>query len=122
MGGSTVGLQERHVNGDFAVKTDPTDDLTTFSADYGSGQTDLEIITPTSGKALNIKHVYVSTSTTNVDVSLIGGTGSSVYFKLYTAQKGSQSGIPCKHLLAVDEKLELTCGANTFLCVSYREE
>ena len=95
--------------------------LTTFAQDYSGAQTNLTIITPSSGKKLEITQIYVSTSTVNVDVTLDFATSGNIVFKLYTAQKATDSGIPCHHDGAVDESLRLTCGANTFICVSYIE-
>ena len=78
-------------------------------------------MTPSSGKKLEIIGVYASTSTVNIDITLDFATSGNIVFKLYTAQKATDSGIPCHHDGAVDESLRLTCGANTFICVSYME-
>lgn len=109
------------VNGDGALNVTFVEELTTFSADYSGAQTDQTIITPSTGKKLHISGVYVSTSTINVDITLAFATSGDVIFKLYTAQRASQAGIPCHHDGAVNEVLKLTCGANTFVCVTYRE-
>ncbi len=95
--------------------------LSSFAQDYSGAQTNLTIITPSSGKKLEIIGVYTSTSTVNVDVTLDFATSGNIIFKLYTAQRATAAGIPCHHDGAVDESLRLTCGANTFICVSYIE-
>ena len=95
--------------------------LSSFAQDYSGAQTNLTIITPSSGKKIEIIGVYTSTSTVNVDVTLDFATSGNIVFKLYTAQKATDSGIPCHHDGEVDESLRLTCGANTFICVSYME-
>ena len=95
--------------------------LTTFAQDYSGAQTNLTIITPSSGKKLEITQIYASTSTVNIDITLDFATSENVVFKLYTAQKATDAGIPCHHDGSVDESLRLTCGANTFICVSYIE-
>ncbi len=95
--------------------------LSSFAQDYSGAQTNLTIITPSSGKKLEIIGVYASTSTVNVDVTLDFVTSGNIIFKLYTAQKATAVGIPCHHDGAVDESFRLTCGANTFICVSYIE-
>ncbi len=95
--------------------------LTSFTQDYAGAQTNLTIVTPSSGKKLEIIGVYASTSTVNIDITLDFATSGNIVFKLYTAQKATDSGIPCHHDGAVDESLRLTCGANTFICVSYME-
>ena len=83
--------------------------LTSFTQDYAGAQTNLTIITPSSGKKLEIIGVYVSTSTVNIDITLDFVTSGNIVFKLYTAQKATDSGIPCHHDGAVDESLRLTC-------------
>ncbi len=95
--------------------------LSSFAQDYSGAQTNLTIITPSSGKKLEIIGVYTSTSTVNIDVTLDFATSGNIIFKLYTAQKATDSGIPCHHDGAINESLRLTCGANTFICVSYIE-
>ena len=95
--------------------------LSSFAQDYSGAQTNLTIITPSSGKKLEIIGVYASTSTVNVDVTLDFVTSGNIIFKLYTAQKATAVGIPCHHDGAINESLRLTCGANTFICVSYIE-
>ena len=95
--------------------------VTSFAQDYPGAQTDLTIITPSSGKKLEITQIYTSTSTVNVDITLDFATSGNIAFKLYTAQKATEAGIPCHHDGAINESLRLTCGANTFICVSYME-
>ncbi len=95
--------------------------LTSFAQDYSGAQTNLTIITPSSGKKIEIIGIYASTSTVNIDITLDFATSGNVVFKLYTAQRATAAGIPCHHDGAVDESLRLTCGANTFICVSYME-
>ena len=95
--------------------------LSSFAQDYSGAQTNLTIITPSSGKKLELIGVYTSTSTVNIDVTLDFAISGNIVFKLYTAQKATDSGIPCHHDGAINESLRLTCGANTFICVNYIE-
>ena len=93
-----------------------------YEKDYAQAQTAVAYLTPTSGKKLVIKQVYVSTSTVNVDVTLEFATSVKTIFKLYTAQKATATGNIICGEGAVDEVLSLTCGDNTFVSVSYDEE
>ncbi len=95
--------------------------LSSFAQDYSGAQTNLTIITPSSGKKIEIIGVYTSTSTTTTDITLDFATSGNIVFKLYTTQRATAAGIPCHHDGAVDESLRLTCGANTFICISYME-
>ncbi len=110
-----------NLNGANALNVNIQQFVTSFAQDYSGAQTNLTIITPSSGKKLEITQIYTSTSTVNVDITLDFATSGNIVFKLYTAQKATESGIPCHHDGAVDESLRLTCGANTFICVSYIE-
>ena len=92
-----------------------------YAKDYGTAQTAVAFLTPSSGKRLIIKQVYASTSTVNVDVTLVFVTSSKTIFKLYTAQKASIAGNLICGMGAVDEVLSLTCGDNTFVSVAYDE-
>ena len=92
------------------------------SEDYSGAQTAVTFLTPTSGKKLIIKQVYASTDVNNVDITLEFVTSSKIAFKLYTSKKQAHTGnISCEEG-AVDEVLTLTCGAGTYICVSYDEE
>lgn len=92
-----------------------------FDNDYAGAQTDQEIHTPNSGKKLRIRQVYVSTKTTNVDVTLKFSTTGNIFFKLYTAQKAAQAGNVICATGDVNEGVELTCGAGTFVSMGYDE-
>jgi len=92
-----------------------------YAKDYGTAQTAVAFLTPTSGKKLIIKQVYASTSTVNVDVTLEFVTSSKTIFKLYTSQKAAIAGNLICGTGAVDEVLSLTCGDNTFVSVAYDE-
>ena len=92
-----------------------------YAKDYATAQTAVAFLTPTSGKKLVIKQVYVSTSTVNVDVTLAFVTSDKTMFKLYTAQKATATGNIVCGIGAVDEVLSLTCGDNTFVSVAYDE-
>lgn len=90
--------------------------------DYSGAQTAVTFLTPTSGKKLIIKQVYASTESITVDVTLEFATSSKTIFKLYTAKNQTHTGNIICGKGAVDEVLTLTCGAKTFVSVSYDEE
>ena len=92
-----------------------------YAKDYGTAQTAVAFLTPTSGKKIIIKQVYASSSTVNVDITLEFVTSSKTIFKLYTAQKATATGNLICGVGAVDEVLSLTCGDNTFVSVAYDE-
>jgi len=92
-----------------------------FDGDYAGAQTDQEIHTPNIGKKLRIRQVYVSSKTVNVDVTLKFSTSGRIFFKLYTSQKASQVGNVVCATGDVDEGIELTCGAGTFVSMGYDE-
>jgi len=101
------------------VKTHTPDKC--FQADYAQAQTAAIIITPTAGKAIEVISVYASTSTTATDITLAFGTSGNIFYKLYTAQKASQTGNVICADGAVNETIKLTCGANTFISIAYDE-
>lgn len=92
-----------------------------FADDYAGAQTDQGIHTPTSGKKLRISQVYVSTKTINVDVTLKFSGSGNIFFKLYTSQKAAQAGNNICATGDVNESVELTCGAGTFVSMGYDE-
>lgn len=93
----------------------------TFTVDYANAQNDVAMLTPSSGKKLEIIGVYASTDDklTNIDVHFDSGTQ---VFKLYTTnqQTSSESNV---HIEGdIDESLDVTCGAGTFISVVYYEK
>ena len=101
------------------VKTNTPEDC--YAADFTGAQTATVILTPTAGKKLKIRTVYVSTETTTTDITLKFTTSGDIFFKLYTAQKASQTGNEICATGAIDETINLTCGAKTFISIGYDE-
>ncbi len=93
----------------------------TYSNDFSQAQSSTDIITPSSGKYLKIKQVYASTADSATNITLEFSTSEIVVFKLYTDKKQAQAGNISAVKGAIDEPLTLTCGANTFVSISYDE-
>lgn len=92
-----------------------------FASDYTDAQSQVAILTPTSGKKIRVVQVYVSTKTTTTDVTLEFATSGTTAFKLYTTTRAAATGnIVCGEG-ATNEALSLTCGAGTFVSVAYDE-
>ena len=93
-----------------------------YGKDYAGAQAAVAFLTPTSGKKIIVKQVYASTAVDSTDVILEFVTSSKTIFRLYTTKKQAQTGNVICGEGAVDEVLSLTCGAGTFVSVSYDEE
>ena len=94
----------------------------TFTADYSGAQAGVIILTPSSGKSLEIHNVFVSTDTTTTDVTLEFATSGITIFKLYTTNFTAVTSQILHIDGAVDEPITLTCGADTFISITYHEE
>jgi len=92
-----------------------------FGGDYGAAQTNQLILSPTSGKKLQIVQVYASTKSNTVDVTLKFAVSDKIFFKLYTALQGTAIGEMICAVGDVDEGVELTCGIGTFVSFAYNE-
>jgi len=115
--------------GDFIARVTPEGWLETkshssdycFGEDFAAAQEDQVIITPTAGKKIKVVQVYVSTKDEVTDVTLKFADSGNIFFKLYTAKKQAQAGNVICGEGAVAEAIELTCGAGTFVSISYDE-
>ena len=94
----------------------------TFTADYSGAQTGVIILTPSLGKRIEIHNVFVSTDTTTTDVTLEFATSGITIFKLYTTNFTAATSQILHIDGAVNEPMTLTCGADTFISVTYHEE
>ncbi len=92
-----------------------------FGEDFAGAQENQEIITPSAGKKMVVVQVYVSTEDEATDVTLKFADSGNVFFKLYTSKKQAQAGNVICGKSAIDEGIELTCGAGTFVSISYDE-
>lgn len=92
-----------------------------YSEDFAVAQTDQVILTPSAGKKVKVVQVYVSTEDETTDVTLRFPTSGKTIFKLYTSKKQAQTGNVVCGEGVVNESIELTCGAGTFVSISYDE-
>ena len=95
----------------------------TFTAEYAIDKANLTIITPTSGKALQIKGVYIGTGSTDGKVRLYFATTADSAAIVYGADNTGY--IPMFIEGAVDEPLAMTstfgAGDPFFVLVNYTE-
>lgn len=116
-----VKIADVLVNEDGELNVNPTDNLNTTNIDYAGVQTDSVFLSPSANKSLQIHEVFVSTESKIVDVLLeFEGSGIPI-FKLYTTN--FQTGISQVLRLTgeTNEKVNITCDANTFVSVTYHE-
>lgn len=92
-----------------------------FAADYAGAQAAVVIATPTAGKKVVIKQVYVSTSDNVNPIILQFTTSGNIFFKLYTTRQQATTGAWICATGAADETVTLTCPAGTFVSFGYDE-
>ncbi len=91
----------------------------TFTADYAGAQAGVIILTPSLGDSFEIHNVFVSTDTTTTDVTLAFATSGIIIFKLYTTNFTAVTSQILHIDGAVNEPITLTCGADTFVSITY---
>ena len=97
---------------------------TTFAEEYGSNQTNEEIITPASGRKICIAGVHTSMDADGGDISLDFATSNQKVWRHYGAKFKTSPSKDIHIEGNVDESLTLnsTQGANNiFVMVNYRE-
>lgn len=94
----------------------------TFSANYALAQTGVDIITPATGKKIRVNSVYVSTNTADVDIDINFDTSEKPILYLYTTKTLTAASHFLQIEGAVDEPVTLTCGDETFVSITYREQ
>ena len=103
-------------SGELLVYVDES--VETFTADYSEIKSDLEIITPTTDYYIEIKDIFVSSATGTGSVSLTGAT-SGTLFKVYLTNQQSYTSGKLHLDLTTNEKLRVSCPANTFIAITY---
>lgn len=101
------------------------DSQSSFSAVYTANQTNLTIITPSSGKHICVHGVYCATESAAGEVQVDFATSSKPVFRMYATKTSTQAASTMNVTGADDEVLTLTTttGANDlFLLVNYMEE
>lgn len=97
---------------------------TTFTEEYTAAQTDLTIITPASGKKIDVVGVLAVTDSETGAISLDFATSGKKIMRLYASKFSSVVNDDMHIEGAVDEVVTLntTTGAsNVFVLVNYRE-
>lgn len=95
--------------------------LEATNTDYASGQANATFLTPSANKKLKIHSVYVSTDDKLVNVVLLFNETDTVVFKLYT-DKDQKAQSHTMHVTGnINESILVTCGAKTFISVTYHE-
>lgn len=102
------------------VKTNVSDKC--YGQDFDTAQNNVCIVTPTRNMKIRVRQVYVSTNSKTVDVSLKFEGTQKVFYKLYTDKNQCQAGDMICALGNLNEKIAVTCGAGTFISISYDEE
>lgn len=97
---------------------------TTFTDEYTTGQTDLAIITPASGRKLDIVGVLIATDSITADISLDFATSLIKVMRLYGSAFTRIINDDMHIVGKVDEALTFnsTVGNyNVFIMINYRE-
>ena len=97
---------------------------TTFTEEYTAAQSDTTIITPSSGKKLDIVGVTLATDATTGDIYLTFATSGKIVMPLYASAFSRAINDDMHVEGAVDEVLTLNTTTGTsklFVLVNYRE-
>jgi len=124
-GGDQATVFTDQKSGKKALLTSFLEFLNTFSRVYTSNQTNLDIITPTSGKRLCVHTVIIVTESNTGDVKLDFATSNKPVGRLYATRDQQQVATHLHIEGAVNEPLTLntTTGNNdVFIAISYIEE
>lgn len=96
-----------------------------FTVEQDSNQTAQTLLTPTSGKSLQIKGVYINTEASSGDIRLYFATSANTVIKTYGATGPVTGYVPVFIQGQRNEPLKLTdtLGAdqNYFILVNYKE-
>ena len=92
-----------------------------YTNEFSGNQTALAIITPTTGKKISVKGIYVGTNATTGKARIYFATSANTAATIYAADGGSY--VPLFAEGAVNEALTLTTtfGEPTFILVNYSE-
>ena len=101
------------------LNVNQAENCVTFTADYAGAQAGVIILTPSLGDSFEIHNVFVSTDTTTTDVTLEFATSGITIFKLYTTNFTAVTSQILHIDGGVNEPITLTCGADTFISITY---
>jgi len=111
---------------DYVRKIDDISVVNTFSAEYTGEQTDVNIITPSSGKRIQVFSILLHGTASSGTAALDFPTSGKKVARLYFTKAGQIYASRMKILGGVNEPLRLNIsGVNssdqTFVLVNYRE-
>ena len=111
---------------DYVRRSDDISIVNTFTAEYTGEQTDVALITPTSGKAIEIYSILLHSEASAGTIALDFATSTKKVARLYAAKNGQIYTSRMKVTGATNEVLTLNIsGVNasdkTFVLVNYRE-
>ncbi len=107
------------INEDGELRVNNTDGLITATEDYAGAETDTVIINPGATEKIEVHNIFVSTNVNNVDVIVKFATSGDIIFKLYTSQQQTANSEILHMVGAANENVEITCGAGTFISITY---
>ena len=121
MGASRSGSSPGNFNDAGELEVYDKESVGTYAHDHVGVEAGASIISPPLGKKIEITGCYVSTDDKLTDIELTGSDGTEV-FKLYTTNQQTGTAVNVHIDLNIDETLNLTCGAGTFVAVTYYEK
>lgn len=97
----------------------------TFTVEYGTDQTNVNILTPSSGYKLCIRRIEIITNDTAAVISLDFNTSNKIAFKKYASNDLKIVSQPSHLIGTINEPLTLnlavTGGKKAFLLINYVE-
>lgn len=108
-----------------ALTVDPAGHILTHTALYSVNQTNIAMITPTSGTLLCVRDIFISCSGNTGTIEINFNTSNIAVARLYATRDQRIENINCHIEGAIDEPLSITSttGANEiFILVNYIEE
>ncbi len=113
-----------HLTGRTSIATADEVGMSTFTAEYTSNQTDLDIITPSSGKRISVIGGLTVTTASSGEIRLDFPTSNKPIWRHY-ASKFSEAGAWKLNITgAIDEPVRLNTTTGTekvFIMINYRE-
>jgi len=111
---------------DYVRKIDDTSIVDTFTEEYTGEQTNVDIITPSSGKRIEVHSILLHGSAGSGAVSLDFATSGIPVARLYLTKSGEIYASRVKIQGAVDEPLTLNISGvqasdTTFVAVNYKQ-
>ena len=99
---------------------------TPFTNEYDKNQTAATIVTPTSGKLLAVKGIYINTEGNSGYIRVYFGTSGNTIHTIYAAATPASGYVPIVISGARNEVIKLTSTVgddnNYFIHINYKEE